>query len=481
MKKNKLILYISFAIVTSIILLIASFPKILSTTSFKNYVIKKTEKKTNSKISIETINLSWFGPQAIKNIDYKDSNIIFDANTIISDMNLFSFYKSLTSTSKKINLLTKTKISNLNIKISYPSYSPINLYNINAIITPKNSYTNIIITGSINNKTKESFNIKLDVTKNNNIKNLIVKNIPTIALDQFLFFNKQNLKGLLVQLLGPNLNANLKMNLKKNIGPIILDLNSTNVKTTINLYLDKNEFTLTDSIDINLDLQSGVRFKTTSGKEIFFKSDQNKKVTLKLSQNNFSCPYPFDMKKLKIGNLFINPNIIYTLNTNSLEVITNIAKMPYSNIISIWCTPVNIKVNDGILYTDRMDFLINNVIHLCTWGNINLINKKMHMNLGVTADALRYSYNVKNLNDDYVLKIPVKGSLDNIKIDPSSAIAKILALKALQSQGGIGSFIQGLITIKKDDDIPRAKKPFPWSGKVNKKSNSNENIFDVFK
>jgi hypothetical protein len=486
----KKIIYISLIFLILLFLIIANLPKILSTTYFKNYLINKTENKTNSKITINDLNFSWFGPQTIKDMDYKDENLKFDIKEISIDMSLYSFYKSISSfrnkidiltISKKINFLSKTKITSLNIQISYPNYPFVSLYNISAIIDKKNTLTNVDISGSTDKNLSTHFNINFNLDKNNNIQNLNSKKLPTILIDQILFFNKPTLKGSLYQILGPNLNATLNTDIKNNKGKIDLSLNSTNLLTNLNLYLDKNEIKLLNPADIVLDLSNGSEFKTKNNNKIFIRSDKEKKINIKISKNNFVFPIDFDIRKIKIENLYINPNIIYTLNTNSLETITQIAKLPNSNIIKVWCTPVNIKIENGILSTDRMDFLINNLLHLCTWGKINLINKTVGMNLGITSQALRYSYDIKNLSDDYVLKISIKGTLDNIKIDPSKAVAKILALKALQSQGTIGSFIQGIITTKKDDDIPNAKKPFPWEEKGFDNQNQNQNIFDIFK
>jgi hypothetical protein len=486
----KKIIYITSFFLVLLFFFIAALPKILSTKFFKNYLISKIEKKTNSKITAGSLNLSYFGPQSIKEIEYKDENLEFDAKVISVQMPLYTFYKSLTlfkkkidilTISKKINFLSKTKISSLNIKISYPNYPLITLYNINALIGDKNSLANVDITGSSNKNLSDLFSINFSLDTNNNIKNLIGKNIPTILIDQIIFFNKPILKGSLYQTLGPIINGSLSTDIKNKKGKIDLNLNSTNLITNLNLYLDKNEIKLLNSANIIIDLSSGAEYKTQNNKKIFIRSDKDKKINIKISKDNFVLPIDFDIRKLKIENLYINPNIIYTLNTNSLEIITEIAKLPYSNIIKIWATSINIKIENGVLSTDRMDFLVNNLLELCTWGKINLLNKKVSMNLGITSQALRYSYDIHNLSDDYVLKIPIKGTIDNIKIDPSKAIAKILALKALQSQGNIGSFIQGLITTKKDDDIPNAKKPFPWEGKGLNKTQENKNIFDIFK
>jgi hypothetical protein len=135
-----------------------------------------------------------------------------------------------------------------------------------------------------------------------------------------------------------------------------------------------------------------------------------------------------------------------------------------SKEIEIWCSPLEIQIRNGILYISRMDMLIDNSIHICTWGQIDLIKDKVKMTLGITAQALNYSFGVTNLPKNYVLQVPVRGSLTDIKIDTSKAAYKIAALKAVRIQDNIFSQIIDLLKQKYDDqsDVPAPRRPFPW-------------------
>ena len=103
--------------------------------------------------------------------------------------------------------------------------------------------------------------------------------------------------------------------------------------------------------------------------------------------------------------------------------------MGNAKTVHMWFTPVNLRIMNNILYTDRMDILIDNDLHICTWGNINLQNKRLNMNLGLTAYTLENIFGLSNLDPDYVITIPITGTLDKPKLDSSGATASAASAK----------------------------------------------------
>ena len=82
------------------------------------------------------------------------------------------------------------------------------------------------------------------------------------------------------------------------------------------------------------------------------------------------------------------------------------------------------------------------------------------MTLGITASALKKAIGLQGLPQSYVLKIPVKGTLDKVNIDSDYASSKITALMIWKNkavQKGLAPFYEILNQI-----IPPPKPPFPW-------------------
>ncbi|NGX34423.1 MAG: hypothetical protein K1060chlam1_00776 [Candidatus Anoxychlamydiales bacterium] len=484
-KKTKRPLYTIFiCIFIALAIFIFFLPAFFSTKTGTNFLISKIEKKSNAKIEIESFHLTWFGPQKIRDLKYRDPNIDMNVDSITSNMSLLSFYKSIKSY-KKLKLFANTEVDNLNVVIHYPNKSQANFNNVNASIKADlKGIDSIEIEGkTTENNLEGNFTAFIEFSKGKIQSTINGKNIPTIGIDQLLFYQNPKYENFLSEILGSSLDLHLESTLENFKGPIDIDLKSTNANASLNLFYEKDKITLTKDATIVLNLSPiNPQFANNI---TYLASQKNSPIVIKISKNNFSYPIsPFKIQNLKIGHMSLDLNKMLISNTGVIRTLTSLAKLGSSNIVGMWFTNVNIQTENGMLYSDRMDFLIDEAVHLCTWGKIDLNNRTLRMNLGITADTLESVFGIQNLPDDYVIKIPIKGTIENPKIDASKATAKILALSALQKSSGIGAIIGGIVTkFQKDQGIPPAKRPFPWEGKIRRRRapSSPNNIFDFFK
>ncbi len=439
---------------------------------------------------MDSINLTWFGPQSIKGLKYSDKIMDLDVEKIISNMSLYSFYKTFSSTSKKIPFFAHTEITNADIKFHSPNYPPAAFYNVNAQIESKNRDVSSI---TLNGKSQADsdagmFNANLEIGKFNTETEIQCNNLPVIILDQLLFYSNPQYQGSLFQILGPKMNLHVTAKLTNNEGPVDIDLASTNCNAAINLNYMKDKITLNSPALITLHLRNSLQLESLKRASPIFASgiSANNPIVLRISNDSFVLPInPFNLKKAYVKHAMLDLGKIWVENSGAISTIASIAKQGSGGKTSIWFTYVNLKLENGILYSDRMDELLNDSIHVCTWGNINLLSKEINMILGICADTLRRAYGLQNLSSDYVITVPIRGTLDNIKIDASAATAKIIGLSAMkQIGGGLGSIVGGVLThIDNDNDIPEPKTPFPW-GSIDKGSQKNRekpNIFELFK
>lgn len=185
-------------------------------------------------------------------------------------------------------------------------------------------------------------------------------------------------------------------------------------------------------------------------------------VRLSIDPKGFSFPLPFKLKKLSIGKATIDANKIRLKNDGLFSFLK--IGIPQ---ITAWITPVPFTLHEGILTLQRIDALLTNSIHICLWGTIDLLQDRLHLTLGLPADTLQKTFGIQNLPPAYVMKIPVRGSLQTPSIDTSSAIAKITALVAkgqLPKKGIFGNLVD-IFSSKEDKDIPPPNRPFPWEVK----------------
>lgn len=462
---RKKMFYLIFIFSTLILFIIVfSLPKIFSTKVGTKFLLKKIENKYCAKIEIESFNLSWFGPQSLKKLSYADTNLDLKVDSIVSNISLFSLYKSLNSY-EKLKFFANTDIKDLDINFHFSNLPKASIYNVFASIKAEADKVNSI---RIIGKTKEdsktgNIEASLDFKDKKINAKILGNNIPTIGLDQLLFFNKEKYQNILVQILGPSFDIEIKSTLENLVGPIDIDFNSTNSKAKLNLFYQKDKLTLKEAAKIILDLPE---IKPTFIKGIsYIKSIEP--IIITISEQDFLLPLsPFNLEKLSIKQSTIDLNKMIVSNTGIIKTITNFTKIPAKENVFLWFTNVNLKVENKTLTTDRMDFLINDDLHLCAWGKIDLSDHNLKLNLGLPSDTLTTIFNIQNLSKDYVIKIPISGTLENPKIDAKGATGKIIALTALQKAKGLGSIIGGVLTkIKKDEDIPPPKKPFPWAEK----------------
>ena len=184
---------------------------------------------------------------------------------------------------------------------------------------------------------------------------------------------------------------------------------------------------------------------------------------IRVSDDAFSWPIPFKKRDLHVHTAMLDMGKIQAKIGDSLASLLAILKFSSLRIgdtTSLWFTPVNFQIKEGILYTDRLDFLIDDTIHLCTWGKINLLNNKIDMILGITADALKEAFGIKGIPEDFVLQLPMKGTTNKIHIDKAKAATKIALLMTTSQGKGILNNVLSTLGIISEKDAPPPKKTF---------------------
>ena len=144
--------------------------------------------------------------------------------------------------------------------------------------------------------------------------------------------------------------------------------------------------------------------------------------------------------------------------------------------MKLWFAPLDFHIQNGILNCERTEILIADNFQVCLWGNVDFPNNYLDGILGLTSSCLRKAFGIRNLPDDYVLQIPLQGTLTDVKINKGKAAAKIGALLLWQQKGAAassidkgpgGAFLGELLNKLGplpggDQKAPPAKRPFPW-------------------
>ncbi len=202
-------------------------------------------------------------------------------------------------------------------------------------------------------------------------------------------------------------------------------------------------------------------------------------MTVAIDPQGFSLPiYPWNLSAIQIDQAKIELGKINCRNEGNLQEMLGLLKLEQfssSNSLNLWFAPMDISMKAGVIKCERTEILVANSLEIATWGKVDLVKDQVKATLGITAQALKKAFGVSGLPESYVLQLPMRGPIDNVKIDTSKAtanIAAILAWKHLAEAGGLlggpqGAAIGGLLgKLSKlpggNQSAPPAKHPFPW-------------------
>ena len=270
-------------------------------------------------------------------------------------------------------------------------------------------------------------------------------------------------------LLGKKVDATLACSLENLSGTVDLEVNATNSKATINAYLSDGVLKLAQPIKASSII--------TPELASFFLNKMNvdlamakQPLTLFIDNQGFYLPLaPFDISQIRLRKAILDFGEILCKNLGSPQDIGSFFKLqPANSPISLWFTPLELGINQGVMSIDRTELLYDRAYQICFWGKINLMKQKVKMILGLTEQSLRKALGIQGLPRNFVLQIPMEGSFNNVKINKEIATARIAFLLAkssgLTKQGGVFGNVIDLFGDMANDQssTPPPKPPFPW-------------------
>jgi hypothetical protein len=281
-----------------------------------------------------------------------------------------------------------------------------------------------------------------------------------------------NMQGLLRDSLGSYATFSLDANRTKDIGDLLLDLSSPSLRAKVGVDWNKDYITLNRPLYINGIIPSSITKKIHPYPTRFL--DPIEITTDSLESKIYKSHSLIEIFKYsQIPSFKINPGRIEIQNLNpfsSLEIWLDSAKIKSQNSLDLWLSCTKASFDQGILKLQRIDGLANDQLHLCYWGDINLLKSEVEGTVGIGKKSLIELFSIPTLPEDYVLQIPVKGNFEKPIFDLKIGAIHLASLLGTQSdlvsKSKWGNIIRGITTSirqsAEETTPPPCQSKFPW-------------------
>ncbi len=434
------------------------FPKILSTTMGKRFFIHAVEAKTGGKADVERLHLTWFGPQEASGVELEGSGYQAKVESVKTEIPLW-----------KLGRLKPEKLvgfrGNLSLQGGSFHFQPdVAVEDVNIAFRLHEGAEDFTATGqTVRGQERGAFSLQGHLGLGWNISVTgDVNAFPTLALARFLA-----VEGL-EEILGTSFSLKGFATMQGGKGSCDLSFHSPNADAQIRGNLNENLFTLSDPLRGTVKLTPFLAEKILDGVNPLFVTgvSAEKPIQFRIETTKFRLflDKPFRWTNLQIGSGMIDVGKIRCSNGSTLGSFIGMLKgspLVKTKEMDVWFTPLFFKLENGVLQTGRMDALAAKSVRFCTWGNVDLAKDKLDMILGLTAETLKRVFGLKLVTEEYVLKIPITGTIQSPKLAVASGAAKIAALVAAEHvPKGAGGLLN--LFLQPESDVPKANRPFPW-------------------
>ncbi|MCX6991013.1 MAG: hypothetical protein NTX49_08140 [Chlamydiae bacterium] len=307
-----------------------------------------------------------------------------------------------------------------------------------------------------------------------------IQKLPSSVMDLFAH-GLGDTSSTFSSVFGSSITAQMSLALEESTGPLKLNINSPSTRASLAGKITRGTLTLSEPIYAQVTMTSELSSFLLKGVNPLSITEIKSKnpITIEVPPTGVSIPLTgFSMQKVMIPTARIELGQISCKNEGNLNIALGLLKsvqLSQNNTLNLWFTPIDLHINQGVVDIERTDILLAETFDIALWGTINPVKNNVDMVLGLTADCLSKAFAITNIPPDYVLQIPMTGTLSDVKINTGKATAKVAALLAWQqaeNAGGLaggstgalfGQLIGKLGALPLNDkNSPPAKRPFPW-------------------
>ncbi|QLH35079.1 MAG: hypothetical protein HWD61_02120 [Parachlamydiaceae bacterium] len=253
---------------------------------------------------------------------------------------------------------------------------------------------------------------------------------PVKILGQFLGTSPE-ISQRISAVLGDTINADVHVHIDHLQGPVTANIGGDNGQISLDAKINKGILTLNKNFRTQIALTK--EFGKAILEDIFPLAGgligSDNPLTINIDAAGFALPIKnFNIKSVQIGSASLELGKVRFRSEGQLGTILSLFNTSGTDQISVWFTPLYVKMQEGVINFQRMDMLIMDAYPIATWGLVDLASDKVNMIIGLTAQALKKGFNIPDLGKDYILQIPFKGTISSASIDKKKLSQKLLPL-----------------------------------------------------
>lgn len=300
-----------------------------------------------------------------------------------------------------------------------------------------------------------------------------LQQLPSGLVDQLL-----DTDGLVAATLGHTANLSIDTQLDKLRGPLSLSLDAANTRADIKARIGEQGLTLTEPLAAQLEPTPEFGQKVLAKVHPIFETTQRAEqpVRLQIPAEGVRIPIQdFDFSRVVVPGMALDFGRVVLKSGWLLRGIVGLGQR-FGKMENVqreewvaWFTPAVLKVENGqIIYTRRLDLLLDQRLHLATWGRADVVNDRSDLTLAFMPDTMERVFGITVAAND-ALHVPIRGPLSGPGVDFKKAAADLARLRAQEEVAGenpLAGLLLGSVggKVTGAGPVPPASvSPLPWA------------------
>lgn len=241
----------------------------------------------------------------------------------------------------------------------------------------------------------------------------------------------------LTSTLGPVFNLSSSMKLIEGVGPLQLDLESEQIKTSCNLQFKKDHLLLNEDLKAELRLTPSLCKEWLNRINPLLTSAVSSQAPLILSfkKEGFYFPLaPFELGQLAIPTGVLELGQISLREESHLgQLYALFSKTPPDALLKTWFTPCKFSIEKGVLHLKSNHLQLAEKFHLAFWGKRDFNRDENAFYIGLPLQTLQSVFGLSKLPREYVFQIPLQEEQGSLVADWKTARQQLSILTSASS------------------------------------------------